>query len=62
MTELINLRQFRKQKKRTKQAVHAEENRYRFGRTKAEKLFEQKESLKAQKFLDQNRFLNDEEE
>ncbi|AGF75734.1 hypothetical protein BVwin_06160 [Bartonella vinsonii subsp. berkhoffii str. Winnie] len=37
MTELINLRQFQKQKKRAKQALLAEENRYRFGRTKAEK-------------------------
>ncbi|WP_317993468.1 DUF4169 family protein [Bartonella gliris] len=60
MSVLINLRQFRKQKKRAEQAVHAEENRYRFGRTKAEKLFEQKEALKAKKFLDQNRLFNDE--
>ncbi|MBB5073139.1 hypothetical protein HNQ69_000243 [Bartonella callosciuri] len=60
MTEPINLRQFRKQKKRAERAVHAKENRYRFGRTKAEKLFEQKESLKAQKFLDQNRLCCDE--
>ncbi|UTO27891.1 DUF4169 family protein [Bartonella harrusi] len=54
MTKLINLRQFQKQKKRAKQALHAEEKRYRFGRTKAEKLFEQKQSLKTQRFLDQN--------
>ncbi|EJF88290.1 hypothetical protein ME1_00748 [Bartonella vinsonii subsp. arupensis OK-94-513] len=60
MTELINLRQFRKRKKRAKQAVLAEENRYRFGRTKAEKNFEQKESLKTQKFLEQNRLWCDE--
>ncbi|GAA5094620.1 DUF4169 family protein [Bartonella acomydis] len=62
MTEPINLRQFRKQKKRAEKALHAEENRFRFGRTKIEKLFEQKEALKVQKFLDQNRLLNDEEE
>ncbi|WP_455480357.1 DUF4169 family protein [Bartonella sp. B12(2025)] len=60
MTEPINLRQFRKQKKRTEKAVHAMENRHRFGRTKAEKLFEKKKSLKAQKFLDQNRLWYDE--
>ncbi|EJF78938.1 hypothetical protein MCQ_00979 [Candidatus Bartonella washoeensis Sb944nv] len=60
MTKLINLRQFRKQKKRAEQAVHAEENRYRFGRTKVEKLFEQKEALKVQEFLDQNRLSNGE--
>ncbi|WP_208431375.1 DUF4169 family protein [Bartonella doshiae] len=62
MTELINLRQFRKRKKRTDQATHAEENRYRFGRTKTEKRFEQTEALKAHKFLDQNRLLNNEQE
>ncbi|WP_455478969.1 DUF4169 family protein [Bartonella sp. B23] len=55
MIEPINLRRFRKQKKRAEKAVRAEENRYHFGRTKAGKLFEQKESLKAQNFLDQNR-------
>ncbi|WP_332066047.1 DUF4169 family protein [Bartonella sp. CB189] len=60
MAELINLRHFRKQKKRIKQAVHAEENRYRFGRTKAEKIFEKKEALKLKKFLDQNHLRNEE--
>ncbi|PIT70649.1 DUF4169 family protein [Bartonella tribocorum] len=60
MTEPINLRQFRKQKKRAEKALHADENRYRFGRTKTEKLFEKKEALKVQKFLDQNRLQNDE--
>ncbi|EJF77187.1 hypothetical protein MCO_01366 [Bartonella sp. DB5-6] len=60
MTEPINLRQFRKRKKRAEKAVHAEENRYRFGRTKADKLLEKKETLKAQKILDQNRLWCDE--
>ncbi|EJF75721.1 DUF4169 family protein [Bartonella alsatica] len=60
MTEPINLRQFRKQKKRVEKTIHAEENRYRFGRTKTEKLFEKKEALKVQKFLDQNRLSFDE--
>ncbi|WP_336279531.1 DUF4169 family protein [Bartonella sp. CB175] len=60
MAELINLRHFRKQKKRVKQAVHAEENRYRFGRTKAEKLFEKREAIKIKKFLDQNNLDGDE--
>ncbi|WP_455475172.1 DUF4169 family protein [Bartonella sp. B17] len=60
MTEPINLRHFRKQKKRMEKNIHAEENRYRFGRTKAEKLFEHKKSLKAKKFLDQNRLYSDE--
>ncbi|WP_407965819.1 DUF4169 family protein [Bartonella sp. C271] len=60
MVVLINLRQFRKQKKRIERAIHAEENRYRFGRTKLEKLFDKKGTLKAQKFLDQNRLSSDE--
>lgn len=60
MTEPINLRQFRKQKKRADRALHAEEHRHRFGRTKVEKLFEQKQALKVQKFLDQNRLDHDE--
>ncbi|WP_019221498.1 DUF4169 family protein [Bartonella senegalensis] len=59
MSKLINLRQFRKQKKRAEQTVHAEENRYRFGRMKTEKIFEQKEALKIQKFFDQNRLCPD---
>ncbi|MEL6088625.1 DUF4169 family protein [Bartonella schoenbuchensis] len=60
MTKVINLRQFRKQQKRIEKTTHAEENRYRFGRTKFEKLFDKKELLKAQKFLDQNRLSNSE--
>ncbi|WP_336294297.1 DUF4169 family protein [Bartonella sp. CB169] len=59
MAELINLRQFRKQKKRAENAVLAIENRYRFGRTKAEKLFEKKKSLKVQRILDKNRLWYD---
>ncbi|MCZ2204045.1 DUF4169 family protein [Bartonella sp. A05] len=58
MTEPINLRQFRKQKKRLEKTAQAEENRYRFGRTKAEKLFDQKKTLKTKSFLDQNRIYN----
>ncbi|EJF82997.1 DUF4169 family protein [Bartonella rattimassiliensis] len=60
MTELINLRQFRKRKKLSEKALRAEQNRYRFGRTKTEKLFEQQKFLKTQKFLEQNRLQNDE--
>ncbi|WP_455476674.1 DUF4169 family protein [Bartonella sp. B41] len=62
MTKPINLRLFRKQKKRIENAINAEENRYRFGQTKTEKLFVQKKSLQTRKFLDQNRLSNSEEE
>ncbi|MGL2348953.1 DUF4169 family protein [Bartonella melophagi] len=61
MTKVINLRQFRKQQKRIEQITRAEENRYRFGRTKLEKLFDKKELLKTQKFLDQNHLSNNDE-
>ncbi|WP_336276545.1 DUF4169 family protein [Bartonella sp. CB178] len=60
MTELINLRRFRKQKKRIEGEIRAEENRHRFGRTKAEKLFCRRESLKTENFLDRNRLRDDE--
>ncbi|AQX28231.1 MULTISPECIES: DUF4169 family protein [unclassified Bartonella] len=60
MVEPINLRKFRKQKKRKERAIHAEENCHRFGRTKLEKLFDKKETLKAKKFLDQNLISSDE--
>ncbi|CAN7462456.1 DUF4169 family protein [Pararhizobium sp. LjRoot255] len=35
--DVVNLRQFRKQKARTEKDKHAEQNRISFGRTKAEK-------------------------
>lgn len=35
--DIVNLRQFRKQNARTEKERQAEENRIRFGRTKAEK-------------------------
>ncbi|MCZ2328650.1 DUF4169 family protein [Bartonella sp. F02] len=58
--KLINLRQFRKRKKRAEQTIHAEENRHRFGRTKAEKRFGKREALKSENFLDKNRLSNTE--
>lgn len=37
MAEIINLKQFRKQKQRDEKAKAADENRAKFGRSKAEK-------------------------
>lgn len=46
MAELINLKQFRKKKTREKSEALAEQNRILFGRTKTEKLFDQRVKLK----------------
>jgi hypothetical protein len=52
MTEIINLRRFKKQQARTEKAKEAEANRRAHGRTKAEK--EQSQGLKniAERHLD----------
>ena len=52
MAEIINLRQQRKSKARTGKDKQAAENRQKFGRTKAEKQKEQKESERAKRLLD----------
>lgn len=52
MAEIINLRNFRKQKERAGKAAEAEQNRALFGRTKAEKLRQQTEKVLAEKHID----------
>lgn len=52
MSDVINLRQHRKQKARTEKEKKAEQNRSKFGRTKSEK---QRDLLKAEQ---QNRHLD----
>lgn len=53
--EIVNLRQFRKQKVRSDKERQAEQNRAAFGRTKAEKNLTEALNDKAQKKLDQGR-------
>ncbi|CAN7492864.1 DUF4169 family protein [Rhizobium sp. LjRoot30] len=53
--DLVNLRQFRKQKDRRDREAQAEQNRISFGRTKAEKTLTQALNDKAEKTLDQGR-------
>lgn len=53
--DIVNLRQFRKQKTRADKAKAAEQNRMTFGRTKAEKTLTAKLNEKAEKALDQGR-------
>lgn len=55
MSDIVNLRQFKKTKARTAKEQTAEENRILHGRTKAEKDFARKESGKIKTFLDRNR-------
>lgn len=53
--DVVNLRQFRKQKARSDKEKQAEQNRLTFGRTKAEKTLTRALNEKAQKTLDQGR-------
>ena len=53
--DVVNLRQFRKQKARTEKEKTAEQNRVTFGRTKSEKKLTNALNDKARKNLDQGR-------
>jgi hypothetical protein len=55
MAEIINLRRARKAKERGEREASAQENRRRFGRTKAEKAKEAAEREKAARTLDDHR-------
>lgn len=62
MVDLVNLRQFRKQKKRQNDETKASENRVIFGRTKVERNFEEKQKKKTVSFLDLRKIRHDEDE
>lgn len=53
--DVVNLRQFRKQKARAEKDRTAEQNRISFGRTKAEKKLTTALNEKAEKALEQGR-------
>ncbi len=53
--DVVNLRQFRKQKARTEKDKIAEQNRISFGRTKAEKKLTRSLNDRAEKFHEQGR-------
>jgi hypothetical protein len=55
MGDVINLRQFRKQKERAEKQKAAEQNRISFGRTKTEKNLTQARNEKVEKQLDQGK-------
>ena len=62
MGEIVNLRQFRKQKARAEAEKTAEQNRASFGRTKAERELTDAERDKAARHVDGHRLDRDEPE
>ena len=55
MADIVNLRQFKKQKARTERETLADQNRALHGRTKAEKQRDQLTAQRAEKFVDVHR-------
>ncbi|KAB2699597.1 DUF4169 family protein [Ochrobactrum sp. Kaboul] len=55
MSDIVNLRQFKKKKARDAKEKQADQNRILFGRTKTEKDFAREETRKSERFLDMNR-------
>jgi len=55
MGDVINLRQFRKNKERAEKQKSAEQNRITFGRTRTEKNLTQARNEKDEKHLDQGK-------
>lgn len=62
MADLVNLRQFCKQKKRQNDETRASENRVIFGRTKVERNFDEKQKQKTVSFLDLRKIRHDKDE
>jgi len=54
MGDLINLNRFKKRIEREDAARKADVNRARFGRTKAERVLEEKRTIRAENMLDQH--------
>ncbi len=59
-SDVANLRQFRKAKARAEKDAKAEENRVKFGRTKAEKQLQKAEKEKTRHQLDGHKLTDDE--
>jgi len=55
MGDVVNLKRFKRRGEREQSAKHAEANRARFGRTKAERTADAKRAERASKLLDQHR-------
>jgi len=61
MTNVTNLNRFRKSRTRSERQKQAEENRVRFGRTKAEKLISEARKTTAENHLDGHKLEKDDE-
>jgi Domain of unknown function (DUF4169) len=55
MGDVVNLKRFRKRAEREQSAKQAETNRTRFGRTKSERVVDERRSKRASDLLDQHR-------
>jgi hypothetical protein len=55
MGDVVNLKRFRKRAERAQSAKQAEANRTRFGRTKSERVVDDRRSKRASDLLDQHR-------
>ena len=55
MGDVINLKRFRKRAERAQSAKQAEANRTRFGRTKSERVVDERRGKRASDLLDQHR-------
>jgi Domain of unknown function (DUF4169) len=55
MGDIVNLKRFRKRAEREQSAKQAEANRTRFGRTKSQRVLEERRAERASDLLDQHR-------
>ena len=55
MGDVVNLKRFRKRAERHQSEQQAEVNRTRFGRTKSERIMDQRHADRTDKLLDQHR-------
>jgi hypothetical protein len=55
MGDVVNLKRFRKRAERAQSAKQAEANRTRFGRTKSERVVDERRSKRASDLLNQHR-------
>jgi hypothetical protein len=55
MGDVVNLKRFRKRTEREQSAKQADANRARFGRTKSERVQEERRTKRAKDLLDQHR-------
>jgi hypothetical protein len=60
MGDVVNLKRFKKQAARDQASQHAEINRARYGRTKAERQRDEQHARKSEATLDQHRLGGDE--